>query len=156
MSALDAALQQIDEVAADGDLAATPTAALPAVDPEDAGEPVSLPDGRTIYVPRLHGRRVDELACALLDLNVPARSKFLRLTGPPGTGKSQLARAIALALWRRRVTAFAFPLATALVLMVFFAFAKQAFVNYYLFVFGALVTAFVFAAEDAKADDSPP
>jgi len=102
MSALDAALQQSDEVAADGDLAATPTAALPAVDPEDAGEPVSLPDGRTIYVPRLHGRRVDELACALLDLDVPARSKFLRLTGPPGTGKSQLARAIALALWRRR------------------------------------------------------
>ena len=71
MSALDAALQQIDDVAADGDLAATPIAALPAIDPEDAGEPVELPDGRTIYVPRLHGRRVDELACALLDLDAP-------------------------------------------------------------------------------------
>jgi hypothetical protein len=47
MSALDAALQQIDDVAADGDLAATPTAALPAVDPEDAGEPVELPDTGT-------------------------------------------------------------------------------------------------------------
>jgi hypothetical protein len=85
MSALDAALQHIDDVAADGDLAPTPTAALPAIDPEDAGEPVELPDGRRIYVPRLHGRRVDELACALLDLEAPARSKFLRLTGPPGT-----------------------------------------------------------------------
>ena len=58
--------------------------------------------------------------------------------------------AIALALWRCRVTAFAFPLATAFVLMAFFAFGKQAFVNYYHFVLGALVTAFVSAAEDAK------
>ena len=86
MSALDAALQQIDDVAADGDLAATPTAALPAIDPEDAGEPVELPDGRTIYVPRLHGRRVDELACALLDFEAPARSKFPAPDRPAGDG----------------------------------------------------------------------
>jgi hypothetical protein len=33
MSALDAALQQIDDVAADGDLAATMTVGLPAIDP---------------------------------------------------------------------------------------------------------------------------
>ena len=59
-----------------------------------------------------------------------------------------------VALWRRRVTAYGFPLGTAFVLMVFFAFGKQAFVNYYHFVFGALVTAFVFAAEDAQADAS--
>jgi len=58
--------------------------------------------------------------------------------------------AIAVALWRCRVTAFAFPLAVAFVMMVFFAFGKQAFVNYYHFVFGALVTAFVFSAEDGR------
>jgi hypothetical protein len=40
MSALDAALQQIDEVASDGDLTPNPIAALPAVDPEDAGDPL--------------------------------------------------------------------------------------------------------------------
>src|SRR3954468_16942397 len=39
MSALDAALRLIDDVAADGALAATPTVALTPVDPEDAGEP---------------------------------------------------------------------------------------------------------------------
>jgi hypothetical protein len=59
--------------------------------------------------------------------------------------------ATVVALWRRRVTAFGFPLGTAFVVMVFFAFGKQAFVNYYHFVFGALVTAFVFAAEDVPA-----
>jgi len=52
-----------------------------------------------------------------------------------------------LVLWRRRVTDFGFPLGTAFVLLVFFAFGKQAFVNYYQFIFGALVTAFVFMAE---------
>ena len=60
-----------------------------------------------------------------------------------------------VALWRRRVTPYGFPLGTAFVLMVFFAFGKQAFVNYYHFVFGALVTAFVFAAEDAQAVGAP-
>ena len=67
--------------------------------------------------------------------------------------------ATCVALWRGRLTAFGFPLATAFVLMVFFAFGKQAFVNYYHFVFGALVTAFVFAWEDtrdgAKAKGAP-
>ena len=32
----------------------------------------------------------------------PSRSRFLRLVGPPGTGKSQIARAIAYRLWTRR------------------------------------------------------
>ena len=88
MSALDAALRQIDDVAGDGDLAPSPPAALPAIDPDDAGEPIELPDGRTFFVPLLHGRRVDELACALLDLERPAASKFLRLTGPPAPARA--------------------------------------------------------------------
>ncbi len=101
MSALDTALDTIDAVAGEGDLA--PTRAL--VDPlelESAGEPIVLPDGRWIYPPRLHGRPIDELACALLDMDDPARSTFLRLIGPPGAGKSQIARAIAQRLWTGR------------------------------------------------------
>src|SRR3954452_573688 len=101
MSALTAALSTIDEIAEQGDLtpARTPSEPLAL---EAAGEPIELPDGRRIYPPLLHGRPVDELACALLDMNDPARSTFLRLTGPPGAGKSQIARAIAHRLWTAR------------------------------------------------------
>ena len=69
---------------------------------ESAGEPIVLPDGKRIYPPLLHGEPVDELACALLDMDDPARSTFLRLIGPPGAGKSQIARAIAYRLWTGR------------------------------------------------------
>ena len=75
MSAIDAALRQIDGVAADGDLAPSPPGALRAVDPADASEPVELPDARTLYVARLRGRRVDTLACAPLDLERPGRAR---------------------------------------------------------------------------------
>ena len=101
MSALETALDTIDAVAGEGDL-------VPARAPghqfelESAGEPIALPDGRLIYPPRLHGRPIDELACALLDMDDPARSTFLRLIGPPGAGKSQIARAIAHRLWTQR------------------------------------------------------
>ena len=61
-----------------------------------------LPDGKRIYPPRLHGEPIDELACALIDMRDPAESTFLRLIGPPGAGKSQIARAIAYRLWRDR------------------------------------------------------
>jgi hypothetical protein len=44
----------------------------------------------------------NELACALIDTDRPAESTFLRLTGPPGCGKSQIARTIAHRLWRQR------------------------------------------------------
>ena len=37
-----------------------------------------------------------------MDMQQPSRSRFLRLIGPPGTGKSQVARAIAYRLWTRR------------------------------------------------------
>src|SRR3954468_6980377 len=99
MSAIDAALGAIDRVAAEGDLAPDPAAPL---ELETAAEPVLLPDGRRIYPPLLHGEPVDRIACALLDMDDPARSTFLRLIGPPGSGKSQIARAIAYRLWTGR------------------------------------------------------
>jgi hypothetical protein len=99
MSAIDAALGAIDRVAAEGDLAPDPSVPL---ELEASAEPVVLPDGRRIYPPLLHGEPVDRLACALLDMDDPAQSTFLRLIGPPGSGKSQIARAIAHRLWTGR------------------------------------------------------
>jgi hypothetical protein len=101
MSALTAALSAIDAVAEQGDLAPEATLTEP-LELDAAGEPIVLPDGRRIYPPRLHGQPVDELACALLDMDDPACSTFLRLIGPPGAGKSQIARAIAHRLWTGR------------------------------------------------------
>ena len=69
MSAITAALSQIDGVAAEGDLAPDPAAPL---ELETAGEPILLPDGKRIYPPCLHGAPVDELALALLDMHDPA------------------------------------------------------------------------------------
>src|SRR5688572_6571295 len=101
MSAITTALAQLDDVAAEGDLAVNP---LPsdAVALEPPGDPIHLPDGKRIYPPLLHGEPVDRLALALLDMDDPASSSFLRLVGPPGAGKSQIARAIAYRLWTDR------------------------------------------------------
>ena len=101
MRALTAALSAIDEIAEQGDLAPAATPAEPLA-LESAGEPIELPDGKQIFPPLLHGHPVDELACELLDMDDPARSTFLRLVGPPGAGKSQIARAIAHRLWTGR------------------------------------------------------
>ena len=100
MSAIEAALNQIDDVAAEGDLDSPPPAEL--LELEQAGDPIELPDGKRIYPPTLYGQPVDELACCLLDMDNPAASTFLRLIGPPGAGKSQIARAIAYRLWAGR------------------------------------------------------
>ena len=86
MSAIDAALSTIDRVASEGDLARERPADFLELDA--LGEPVVLPDGKRIYPPRLHGEPIDELACALIDIADPAESTFLRLIGPPGSGKS--------------------------------------------------------------------
>ncbi len=48
MSAIPAALSQIDRVAAERDLAPKPTAPL---ELEAVGEPIVLPDGKRIYPP---------------------------------------------------------------------------------------------------------
>jgi hypothetical protein len=86
MSAINAALDQIDRVAEEGDL--TPARHADLVELEALAEPILLPDGKRIYPPRLHGQPIDELACALLDMENPAESTFLRLTGPPGTAST--------------------------------------------------------------------
>jgi MoxR-like ATPase len=99
MSAIAAALSQIDRVAAEGDLAPDPAEPLELATPS---EPILLPDGKRIYPPCLHGQPIDQLAVALLDMHDPAKSTFLRLIGPPGAGKSQIARAIADRLWTGR------------------------------------------------------
>lgn len=100
-SAITAARQQIAQVGQDAQLAPT---GLSDVDLalDTIAEAIELPDGKTIYPPKLHGAPIDQLACNLLDMQQPARSKFLRLIGPPGTGKSQVARAIAHRLWHQR------------------------------------------------------
>jgi hypothetical protein len=98
MSATQAALEQIDDVAEEGDLSVELNSlqTLEASCEEDA---ITLPCGRVIYPPRIFGTPVDEIACALLDAQDPARARFLRLIGPPGTGKSQIARVIAYKRW---------------------------------------------------------
>jgi MoxR-like ATPase len=98
MSAIDQALSTIDQVATEGDLA--PEASTNLLELESVTDPIVLPDGKRIYPPRLHGEPIDELACALIDTHTPGDSTFLRLIGPPGAGKSQIARAIAHRLWR--------------------------------------------------------
>ena len=101
MSAIDAALATIDGVGAEGELdAAAPAPA--SFDLDGVADPILLPDGKRIYPPRLFGEPIDEVACRLIDTEDPAASRFLRLIGPPGTGKSIVARALAYRLWQER------------------------------------------------------
>jgi hypothetical protein len=101
-SAIAAARRQINHVGADGDLDGATAPSEVDLDVESVGDPIELPDGKLIYPPKLHGEPIDRLACALLDMQQPSRSRFLRLIGSPGTGKSQIARAIAFRLWTQR------------------------------------------------------
>lgn len=100
-SALTAGLDQIDEVAAEGDLDTQRLQDID-LDLDSVADPIRLPDGKVIFPPLMHGEPVHELACALMDMEHPERSRFLKMTGPPGVGKSQVARAIAYELWTRR------------------------------------------------------
>ena len=69
MSAINAALDSIDRVAQEGDLSCERHSEPLAIDA--LADPVVLPDGKQIYPPRLHGQPVDEVACALLDMDAP-------------------------------------------------------------------------------------
>ena len=100
MSALDSALATIDQIGAEGEMDADAPAAV-SFDLDAVADPIRLPDGRDVYMPTVLGTPIDDLVCSMIDEN-PARSRFLRLIGPPGCGKSALTRAIAWRLWRER------------------------------------------------------
>jgi hypothetical protein len=101
-SAVAAARRKMREQATEGDLQGRPALVdVSNLDDYD-GEPIVMPDGKTIYPPKLFGEPLHRVAANLIDLEQPATSRFIRLVGPPGVGKSQVARGIALELWRRR------------------------------------------------------
>ena len=101
MSAITAALGQIDRIGAEGDMEANTTDPV-SFDPDGVSDPVTLPEGNVVYPPTIHGEPLHELAANLMDGHNPARSRFLRMIGPPGVGKSLLWRSIAYTLWTRR------------------------------------------------------
>ncbi len=101
MGAINSALATIDKVGAEGDMDSEAVGEI-SFDLDGVCEPILLPDGKVIYPARLFGEPIHEIAARLIDSQDPARSRFLRLTGPPGTGKTQIARAIAHKLWTDR------------------------------------------------------
>jgi hypothetical protein len=100
MSALDSALATIDRIGAEGEMDANAPAPA-SFDVEALPDPIQLPDGREVYMPTVLGVPLDDIVCGLVDEN-PAKSRFLRLIGPPGVGKSAVSRALAWRLWRER------------------------------------------------------
>ena len=87
-SAIAAARQQINAVGADGDLDGARAPGEIDLDVDSVADPIELPDGKLIYPPKLHGEPIDRIACALLDMQQPSRSRFLRMTGPPGWARA--------------------------------------------------------------------
>jgi hypothetical protein len=97
-SAIAAARQRINDVGADGDLDGAAAHGEIDLDIESIADSIELPEGKVIYPPKLHGEPIDRVACALLDMQQPSRSRFLRLVARRA-GTSQSGRAIAYRLW---------------------------------------------------------
>src|SRR4051794_31078923 len=98
LSALNAASRQIDDVAADGEFA-TPTAALPAVDRDDGGQPVELrTDARPTCWAWTAGCPPCRRPGLILD-GESARLRVARPVGPLGASSTQAGR-LADAGWR--------------------------------------------------------
>jgi len=71
--------------------------------------------------------------------------------GPAWPGFAALAIGIGLSLWRAPRGAFGFAAAVAMCFLLFFAFGKHAFANYYYFVIGAMCCAIALTAENPAA-----
>ncbi len=99
MSAITADLSQIDRVAADGDLAPEPATAL---ELETAGSRSCSRTASGSTRPACTAPQSTSSPSRCLTWTTPPASTFLRLIGPPGSGKSQIARAIAYRLWTGR------------------------------------------------------
>jgi hypothetical protein len=101
-----------------------------------------------------------------LQLHQPFRSDALsyqvlwtRLGHPPPSPYWAFLAAsigIAISLWRLPRTAFGFAAGVCLTFLLFFAFNKQAFCNYYYFVIGALAVAVAALPELSPAADASP
>ena len=99
MSAITAALSQIDRVAAEGDLAPDPAAPL---ELETAASRSCCPTASGSTRRACTASRSTSSPSRCSTCTTRPQSTFLRLIGPPGAGKSQIARAIAYRLWTGR------------------------------------------------------
>jgi hypothetical protein len=97
VSAIDTALATIDRIGAEGELDTNAPDPI-SLDVEALPDPIRLPDGRDVYLPTVLATPLDDIVCGLIDEN-PAKSRFRRLIGPPGIGKSAVSRALAWRLW---------------------------------------------------------
>lgn len=68
---------------------------------DDSRELIVMPDGSQIGPPQFMGVGLHNLVADLMCTENPRDATFARLTGPPGTGKSRLARLIALEVHKR-------------------------------------------------------